>query len=125
MSASTTTTAQLAPAKPNHEFTRRPQSKLGVFFWRRRMWFESTFVLSMLEPWEKILLLSVFAMLFLLVSSAVLKYLPHHLVFMWRRAIYYLWGQEGDERILWQWLGLTAGDGSSAAAGIFGAHKEL
>ncbi|KAF7307263.1 Fip1 domain-containing protein [Mycena indigotica] len=48
--------AHLPPPKPDHSFTRRPESPIAVFFWRRRMWFESTFVLSMLEPWEKILL---------------------------------------------------------------------
>lgn len=47
---------RLPHPKPDHNSTRPPNSKLGVFFWKRRMWFESTFVLSMLEPWEKILL---------------------------------------------------------------------
>lgn len=47
----------LPSPKPDHSFTRRPtSSNLAQFFWRKRMWFESTFVLSMLEPWEKILL---------------------------------------------------------------------
>ena len=46
----------LPPPKPDHSFTEKPSSALGQFFWRRRMWFEATFVLSMLEPWEKILL---------------------------------------------------------------------
>ncbi|KAH9960642.1 hypothetical protein BC827DRAFT_1207054 [Russula dissimulans] len=32
-----------------------PQSDLRYFFWRWRMWFESTFALSMFEGWEKIL----------------------------------------------------------------------
>ncbi|KAF9042892.1 hypothetical protein BJ165DRAFT_1312883, partial [Panaeolus papilionaceus] len=88
----------------------RPTSRMGLFFWRRRMWFESTFVLSMLEPWEKVLLLTIFALLFVLISTAIFKYMPHHLLFLRRRAIYYLWGQEGDERLLWQWLGLASGD---------------
>ncbi|KAJ6584310.1 hypothetical protein B0H10DRAFT_1688959, partial [Mycena sp. CBHHK59/15] len=93
--------------KPNHASTRRPPgSAIGQFIWRRRMWFEGTFVLSMLEPWEKILLLTLFAGLCLLVLSGIFTYLPHHLVIMQRRAVYYLWGQEGDERLLWQWLGL-------------------
>lgn len=46
----------LPPAKPDFSFTEKPDSAIAQFFWRRRMWFESTFVLSMLEPWEKILL---------------------------------------------------------------------
>ncbi|KAJ7220523.1 hypothetical protein GGX14DRAFT_325847, partial [Mycena pura] len=105
-----TTPAQLPPPKPDHTYTRRPNTKLGVFLWRRRMWIESTFVLSMLEPWEKILLLTIFAVLFVLVGSAIVMYLPHHLAVMKGRAMYYLWGQEGDERALWQWLGFGIGN---------------
>ena len=41
---------------------------------------------------------------------------------MQRRAIYYLWGQEGDERLLWQWLGLGVSAGSGGGAEL---HKEL
>jgi hypothetical protein len=32
-----------------------PRSGFRRFIWRRRMWFESTFALSMFEGWEKIL----------------------------------------------------------------------
>ncbi|EDQ99856.1 uncharacterized protein LACBIDRAFT_315191 [Laccaria bicolor S238N-H82] len=108
---STVTVPDCLPTpRPDHRSTRRPSSKLGVFLWRRRMWFESTFVLSMLEPWEKFLMLTIFTVLFILVVTGLFKYLPHHLVIMRGRAMYYLWGQEGDERILWQWLGLASGD---------------
>jgi hypothetical protein len=56
---STVTVPDCLPTpRPDHRSTRRPSSKLGVFLWRRRMWFESTFVLSMLEPWEKFLMCS-------------------------------------------------------------------
>ncbi len=34
---------------------RPPRSFLGKFLWRRRVWVEVTFALSMLEPWEKFL----------------------------------------------------------------------
>ncbi|KAJ6598479.1 hypothetical protein DFH09DRAFT_876878, partial [Mycena vulgaris] len=101
--------AHLPPPKPDHSHTRRPTSALGVFLWRRRMWFEATFVLSMLEPWEKLLLITIFAVLFLLVGSGIVMYLPRHLDLMQRRAVYYLWGQEGGERLLWQWLGFGVG----------------
>ncbi len=82
------------------------------------MWFEATFVLSMLEPWEKILLrksaqnivklsgatstdllwgrpVTVFFILFVLVFTGVLKYMPQHLAFLHRRGMYYLPGQGG------------------------------
>ena len=56
------------------------------------------------------LTVTIFTVLFILVVTGLFKYLPHHLVIMRGRAMYYLWGQEGDERILWQWLGLASGD---------------
>ena len=34
---------------------RPPSSFIGKFLWRRRVWVEVTFALSMLEPWEKFL----------------------------------------------------------------------
>lgn len=34
---------------------RPPRSFIGKFLWRRRVWVEVTFALSMLEPWEKFL----------------------------------------------------------------------
>jgi hypothetical protein len=33
-----------------------PRSSIRRFFWRGQIWVESTFALSMLEGWEKILL---------------------------------------------------------------------
>lgn len=96
----------------------------------------------MLEPWEKIVLselnyaffisvistsappsVTIFVSLFILVLTGLFRYLPRHLVVMQRRAVYYLWGQEGDERLLWQWLGLgvSAGSGGSGP----GLLKEL
>lgn len=66
---------------------------------------------------------TIFIVLFILVLTGLLRYLPQHLIVMQRRAVYYLWGQEGDERLLWQWLGVgvSAGSGGSGP----GVHKEL
>ena len=33
-----------------------PASPVGAFLWRKRVWFESTFALTMLQPWEKLCL---------------------------------------------------------------------
>lgn len=32
---------------------RPPPSRLGGMIWRKRLWVETTFALSMLQPWEK------------------------------------------------------------------------
>lgn len=34
---------------------RPPKNSIGQFLWRRRMWLEVTTGLSLLEPWEKVL----------------------------------------------------------------------
>ncbi|KAG1781577.1 hypothetical protein EV702DRAFT_962474 [Suillus placidus] len=66
------------------------------YLWRQRVKFESTLALSMLEPWEKVLCLIIFSLLTMLVMIGLFQYLPQHVMVMQRRAIYYLWGQEGD-----------------------------
>jgi hypothetical protein len=59
------------------------------------------------------MVVTISAVLFVLVFTGILKYLPHHLVVMRGRAVYYLWGQEGDERLLWQWIGRATGEGGT------------
>ena len=41
--------------KPSLSITKRPKSKVAIFFWRRRIWLESTFALTIYEPWEKVI----------------------------------------------------------------------
>jgi len=67
----------LPAPKPDHRATRPPSkdaSSLRIFLWRRRMWFESTFVLSMLEPWEKVLLREFQHLWFCQVMLATISY---------------------------------------------------
>jgi hypothetical protein len=45
---------QLPTPRPDHKrYTKRPTTKLGVFLWRWRVWFEATFALTVMEPWEQ------------------------------------------------------------------------
>ncbi|KAJ3517580.1 hypothetical protein NMY22_g13935 [Coprinellus aureogranulatus] len=113
-------TKPLPPCKPNNSFTRKPEGMVSVWVWRWRMWFEATFVLSMLEPWEKIMMVCIFLVMSALCTYTVITYLPHHLTLMKRRATYYLVGQEGDERLLWQWASQVYGSYVGALTG--GGH---
>ncbi|KAK0437815.1 uncharacterized protein ARMOST_12620 [Armillaria ostoyae] len=108
----------LPPPKPDLSFTRPPESPAAQYLWRWRMWFEATFVLSMLEPWEKVLLLSILFISSTFFLTAFIRYMPQHLADMQRRAVYYLYGQEGDERLFWQIL-------SKGANGVFGGGRHL
>ncbi|KAF4607390.1 hypothetical protein EYR38_001461 [Pleurotus pulmonarius] len=115
------------PPKPDLSIYQPPKSKVAQFFWRRWMWFEATFVFSMLEPWEKVMLCTppfsialpceltvhLVMMAFIFTSlffTGMVKYFPPHVTLMRRRAMYYLLGQEGDEYLLWQWLGIGVGN---------------
>ncbi|KAH0833101.1 hypothetical protein J3R83DRAFT_12094, partial [Lanmaoa asiatica] len=73
---------------------------LRNYLWRQRMKFEATLAFSMLEPWEKILSMVIFTFLTLLLASGLYRYLPQHMSIMRQRATYYLWGQDGDDRLL-------------------------
>ncbi|PBK73645.1 hypothetical protein ARMSODRAFT_930825 [Armillaria solidipes] len=85
----------LPPPKPDFSFARPPKSKVAFFFWRWRIWFEATFALTVLEPWEKTVLLVIVFISTAFCLAALFKYLPQQIEQMKRRAIYYLWGQEG------------------------------
>ncbi|KAF8634759.1 hypothetical protein AX15_000722 [Amanita polypyramis BW_CC] len=90
--------AVLPRPRPDRSYASNPpKSRIGYFLWRRRLWFESTFGLTVMEPWEKMLMMTIFAVLFTLVMTGFVKYLPRNLAFMHRRAMYYLWGHEGGD----------------------------
>ncbi|KAH7884638.1 Maf1 regulator-domain-containing protein [Phlebopus sp. FC_14] len=49
-------------------------------------------------------LMIIFTSLTLLVISGLYQYLPQHLFDMQKRATYYIWGQDGDDRLLRKWV---------------------
>ncbi|KIM24992.1 hypothetical protein M408DRAFT_331465 [Serendipita vermifera MAFF 305830] len=73
-----------------------PKSGLGKLLWRKKMWVESTFALTMLERWEKILVAGLVLFVWLLFIAGATSYLPQHLKFLTRRARYYLLGNEKE-----------------------------
>ena len=91
---------KLPEPRPDHTATRAPKSEWAKFIWRQKMWFDTTFGLSVMETWEYSLLWIIWALLFTLVLFAVVRILPQQLALIQRRAIYYLYGHEGrpDER---------------------------
>ncbi|EDR12997.1 uncharacterized protein LACBIDRAFT_245790 [Laccaria bicolor S238N-H82] len=92
----------LPTPRPDHKrYTNPPPTKLGVFFWRWRVWFEATFALTVMEPWEQSVALAIYLVVFVLILMYLVLYLPQHMVVMQRRAVYYLWGEEGDEKVWW------------------------
>jgi len=80
--------------------SRTPSSAIRRFLWRRQIWFESTFALSMLEPWEKMLIFGVLLLIITLSVTSAVRYLPGHVSIISRRALFYLHGTaEGVNRV--------------------------
>ncbi|EIM83966.1 uncharacterized protein STEHIDRAFT_148699 [Stereum hirsutum FP-91666 SS1] len=76
-----------------------PSAPLSAMIWRCRIWFEATFVFTMLEPWEKAFLMTLFTIITSLFVIGVYKYLPYHLQFLYQRGMYYLLGRQ--EQLDW------------------------
>ncbi|EMD32458.1 hypothetical protein CERSUDRAFT_118793 [Gelatoporia subvermispora B] len=73
---------------------RPPRSAPGALLWRKRVWLEATFGLSLLEPWEKVLMLTIICTLLTLVLTGLYTFLPQYAALLQRRTAYYLLGRE-------------------------------
>lgn len=93
--ASPKATDPFAPARNVPVQVVRPPKKLS-FFKRSWIWYESSFAISMLEPWEKILLHTFALALFFLFYFAVSTYLPAQIKRIAGRVGYYVYGSESD-----------------------------
>ncbi|KAI9066156.1 hypothetical protein FKP32DRAFT_1674114 [Trametes sanguinea] len=76
---------------------RPPKNPVGAYLWRWRVWFETTSGLVVFEPWEKILILTVFYLLLTLVLTGLYKFLPQQLPQLYRRLLYYFFGSEESD----------------------------
>ncbi|KAH9830208.1 uncharacterized protein C8Q71DRAFT_717316 [Rhodofomes roseus] len=75
---------------------RPPTSPFGAFIWRKRMLFETTIGLCLLETWEKILMIVILYSIAIFAMTGLYKYAPQSAVYATQRATYYLLGQEPD-----------------------------
>ncbi|KAH8822238.1 hypothetical protein DL96DRAFT_1620533, partial [Flagelloscypha sp. PMI_526] len=100
---SRTAPPHMPPPRPN-KAKHLPKNPIAAFFWRQWVWVEGTFVFSMLEAWEVALILTIFTFFFVLFGIAVTQYLPQHVMLISKRAAYYIWGTEGEDRFFKQWL---------------------
>ncbi|QRW00611.1 hypothetical protein RhiJN_28629 [Ceratobasidium sp. AG-Ba] len=72
----------------------KSKSPVRKFLWRKRVWFESTFALSVMEPWERTMVLIVFFIIWALTAIAAYRALPGTLHFWTKRMDFYLHGNE-------------------------------
>ncbi|THU98583.1 hypothetical protein K435DRAFT_660532, partial [Dendrothele bispora CBS 962.96] len=74
--------------------TRPPKSNslLAYRLWRINMWVSCTFGLTVMEPWERYLVWTIFLVLFTFCVVGMVRLLPSQLILIHRRTAYYLWG---------------------------------
>lgn len=72
----------------------KSKSPVRKFLWRKRVWFESTFALSVMEPWERTMVLIFFFITWALTAIAAYQTLPATLYFWSGRMSFYLHGNE-------------------------------
>ncbi|KAI0916579.1 hypothetical protein AcW1_010134 [Taiwanofungus camphoratus] len=78
---------------------RPPPNSIGTVLWRKRLWFETTTGLSLLEPWEKILMLCIIYLMLTLVVTGLVKYAPQSFMMLQHRVAYYLFGYEPEKSV--------------------------
>ncbi|WWC89282.1 uncharacterized protein L201_004203 [Kwoniella dendrophila CBS 6074] len=75
----------------------RPSPGIRRVIWNQRMWLESTFAMSMMQTWEKALIVTVLALVTLLVWFSLYTYFPSHVKYLAKRWSYYVYGDETVE----------------------------
>ncbi|KAI0338360.1 hypothetical protein BDW22DRAFT_708070 [Trametopsis cervina] len=73
---------------------RSPTNPVAAYLWRKRLWFETTFALTMMARWEKAVLLTFLTLFSVLLFTGIFCYFPVHLSIVLSRAKYYLSGNE-------------------------------
>ncbi|EJC98059.1 uncharacterized protein FOMMEDRAFT_32255 [Fomitiporia mediterranea MF3/22] len=72
----------------------QPEGFIAKTLWRLWMKTKATFAFSMLEAWEIILIFVITGIVTVLVTIALVRYLPYTILSASRRAHYYLSGQD-------------------------------
>ncbi|KAI0055987.1 hypothetical protein BV25DRAFT_1832756 [Artomyces pyxidatus] len=90
--------SEMAPYKP-------PSHPIARCIWRWRLRFECLFALTVLEPWEKGLYLTIMGLFLTLVLTWVWNFLPRYMTFVLHRGMFYLMGTDVGESASLQEVG--------------------
>ncbi|WVQ80754.1 hypothetical protein IAT38_002859 [Cryptococcus sp. DSM 104549] len=75
-------------------YSPRPPPGIRRKIWRMKMWFESTFALSMMQPWEKAVIWGTILIITAFLWFSLYTYYPGHIAYLWRRFAYYVYDDE-------------------------------
>ncbi|WVR07083.1 hypothetical protein IAU60_004122 [Kwoniella sp. DSM 27419] len=105
----------------------RPAPGFRRFIWDKRVLIESTFALSMMQPWEKVLIVGTLFITLLLFWVSVYSYYPSHLAYLSRRFAYYVYGDEtADVRGYFrEWVKAQVGRGLDGVRGVIGIGDKV
>ncbi|OCF36823.1 hypothetical protein I316_01419 [Kwoniella heveanensis BCC8398] len=103
----------------------RPPPGIRRYIWDKRVLIESTFALSMMQPWEKLLIVGTLLITCLLFWVSVYTYYPSHLAYLSRRFAYYVYGDEtADVRgMFWAWIKAQFVRAGEGVKGVVGGEK--
>ncbi|KAH7919520.1 hypothetical protein BV22DRAFT_1022881 [Leucogyrophana mollusca] len=88
--------------------SRRNGVSFRTYLSHRKLMLETTFGISVMEPWEKLVFFTILSLLTLLFFTGLYRFLPQSLIDFQRRLSYYLWGHQTDERALRHWMDASA-----------------
>ncbi|EJD07823.1 uncharacterized protein FOMMEDRAFT_137984 [Fomitiporia mediterranea MF3/22] len=71
---------------------KEPDTPYAALLWRLYMWITTTFALSVMEPWEKLLVITTIGFIFALIGIGIVRYMPQFVVDSTQRTQYYLLG---------------------------------
>ncbi|KAK8864441.1 hypothetical protein IAR55_001690 [Kwoniella newhampshirensis] len=108
------------PGQPSYPHPPPPGFKRTL--WRWSVIFESTFALSMMQPWEKGLIWSTLIIITTLFWLSVFTYYPGHLAYLSRRFAYYVFEDENADlrAIFREWLRDQIRQCLDGVRGLFG-----
>ncbi|KAH8114484.1 hypothetical protein DFH11DRAFT_1594743 [Phellopilus nigrolimitatus] len=73
---------------------KQPSGLVSGFIWRIWIWTETTFALSLMEPWEIILIFIVVGIMTMVLTVGLVRYFPHTIMAALQRAQYYFSGSD-------------------------------
>ncbi|KAL5505005.1 hypothetical protein ACEPAH_7668 [Sanghuangporus vaninii] len=71
---------------------KQPDQPLAALLWRLSLWISVTFGLSVMEPWEKLLVVIVVALILGLIGLGFVRFIPQFISLSLARTRYYLLG---------------------------------
>ncbi|THH07002.1 hypothetical protein EW145_g3689 [Phellinidium pouzarii] len=105
----TSTSTGIRPSHAKKKRYQQPDGPLAAYIWRLYMCFSTSLALSVMEPWERVLVMSFLGMVLSLIAIGLVRYFPQFILAFLARARYYLFGEDAAGRDVVAWDAPNAG----------------